>query len=69
MVALNSRINISNRGSGSTDDSTESAESNLEIRRSLPNTSHGDMMTLEETAASPEAHMLHVSMAIQSTSH
>ena len=70
MVALNSRINISNRGSGSSDDSTKSTASvsNLEVRRSLPtNASHGDMVTLEQwTTASPEAHKLRVSMAIQS---
>ena len=61
-----SRINISNRGSGSADDSTKSStKSNLEIRRSLPNASHGDMVTLEQwRVASPEAHKLHVSMAI-----
>ena len=68
MVALNSRINISNRGSGSSDESTKSTVSNLEVRRSLPtNASHGDMVTLEQwTTASPEAHKLHVGMAIQS---
>ena len=65
MVALNSRINISSRGSGSTDYSTMSIESNLEIRQSFPIASRGDMMTLDQwTVAPPEAHTLHVSMAI-----
>ena len=70
MVALNSRINISNRESGSADDSTKSSTKyNLEIRRSH-DASHGDTVTLEQwRVASPEAHKLHVSMAIQSSSH
>ena len=59
MVALNSRINISKRESGSTDYSTES---NSEIPRRLPNASHEQ---LEWTTASPEAHKVPVSMAIQ----
>ena len=57
MVALNSRITISDRGSGSTDYSTES---DSEIR---PNASHGDVVMHEQwTTASPEAHKLHVSI-------
>jgi hypothetical protein len=45
MVTLNSRINISKKESGSTDYSTES---NTEIRRRLPNSSHGDITVTQE---------------------
>ena len=70
MVALNSRINISKRetATGSTDYSTTS---NSEMRRRLPDASHGDITVTQEqwTTIQPEAHKLHVSMAIQSSSH
>ena len=62
MVSLNSRINISERGSESSDHSTES---NTEIRLRLPHSSHGDIVaTQEQWISPPEAHKLHVSMAI-----
>ena len=60
MVTLNSRIQISKRESGTTDYSTES---NSEIRRRLPDSSHGDItVTQEQWITPPEAHKLHVSI-------